>query len=86
MSNNPVAAEVALKEFERFAEEMDLDIDTAAMDDEDLTAFNKQRSRIVRAIERGNLVINEDGEAVYTPINTRSRHAEALTFHERTGA
>jgi len=83
---NQVAKEVAEQEFNRFAEEMDLDLDTSAMDAEDLTAFNKQKNRIVRAIERGHLVINENGEAVYTPTNNRSKHADPITFHERTGA
>lgn len=81
-----VAREVAEEEFERFGQEMDLDLDTSGMDAEDLTAFNKQRNRLVRAIERGSLVINENGEAVYTPQNPGSKHQDAITFHERTGA
>lgn len=81
-----VAADVAASEFDRFVGCMDLDLDTAAMDAEDLTAFNKQKSRVVRAIERGALVVNDDGEAVYTPYNKKSKHQEPITFHERTGA
>lgn len=81
-----VVVEVAEKDFDRFVDEMDLDLDTAEMDAEDLTAFNKQKNRILRAIVRGNLVINENGEAVFTPINKRSKHTDAITFHERTGA
>lgn len=84
--NDKVAKEVAEQEFERFVEEMDLDLDTSQMDAEDLTAFNKQKSRIIRAIERGHLVINENGEAEYTPSNGRSKHQETIVFHERTGA
>lgn len=81
-----VALEVAQAEFDRFVEEMDLDLDKSTMDAEDLTAFNKQKNRIIRAIERGYLVINENGEAVYTPFNSRSKHKDPITFHERTGA
>lgn len=84
--SDKVALEVAEKEFNRFVEEMDLDLDTALMDAEDLTAFTKQKNRIIRAIQRGNLVVNENGEAVYTPFNKGSKHKEPLTFHERTGA
>ena len=84
--SNEVAKEVAEQEFERFAEEMDLDLDTSSMDAEDLKAFNKQKNRIIRAIERGHLVINENGEAVYTPNNNRSKQGDPITFHERTGA
>lgn len=76
----------AEKEFDRFVDMMDLDLDTADMDVEDLTAFKKQKSRIVRAIERGALIVNDDGEAVYTPCNRKSKHSDAITFHERTGA
>ena len=84
--SNKVATEVAEVEFDRFVDCMDLDVDTSGMDAEDLTAFNKQKGRIVRQIERGALVINDNGEAVYTPQNPRSKHTDAITFHERTGA
>lgn len=86
MTDNVVAQEVALAEFDRFAECMDLDLDTSLMDAEDLTMFTKQKNRIVRAIVRGNLVVNDDGEAVYTPAHSKSRYKDAITFHERTGA
>lgn len=81
-----VAKEVAEQDFDRFVESMDLDVDTSGMDVEDLTAFNKQKSRIVRAIQRGHLVINDEGEAVYTPFKPNSKHKDPLTFHERSGA
>ena len=81
-----IATEVALSEFDRFVEMMDLDLDTAGMDAEDLTAFNKQKSKIIRALERGTLVINESGEAVYTPNNSKTKATDKITFHERSGA
>lgn len=83
---NKIAKEMALNEFDRFAEAMDLDIDAVDMDADDLAGFNKQKRRIIRAIERGALVFNDDGEAVYTPQNKKSAHADSITFHERTGA
>lgn len=81
-----VNAEMAEVEFDRFVDAMDLDLDTADMDAEDLTAFNKQKGRILRAIQNGSLIINDNGEAVYTPCRPGSKHKEAITFHERTGA
>jgi hypothetical protein len=82
-----VDREVAEQEFERFAEAMDLDIDESGFDDdEDRSSFNKNKKRIVRAIVKGHLVINEDGEAVYTPYHQKSKYKEPITFHERTGA
>lgn len=80
-----VAREVAEAEFDRWAEAMDLDLDTSEMDAEDLAAFGKQKRRIVRAIERGAVVINDTGEAVFTP--ERSSGVDgSITFHEHTGA
>ena len=79
-----VALEVAEKEFDRFTNDMDLDVDEKFMDEGDLTAFNKQKRRIITAICNGSLVINDNGEAVYTP--QKSGDIEPLVFHERTGA
>ena len=86
MTEQVVAPEVAAAEFDRFAAAMDIDTDTAKWDAEDVAAFTKQKSRILKAIERGALVVNESGEAVYTPWNPRSGYKEPITFHERTGA
>lgn len=83
---NAVPQEVAEQEFDRWADAMDLDLDPSTMDAEDATDFAKQKRRIIRAMVRGGLVISEDGEAVYTPQNPKSKATEALTFHERTGA
>lgn len=81
-----VGREVAEKEFDRFVEEMDLDLDTADMDAEDQTAFSKQKNRIIKAIMVGALIINENGEAEYTPRNAKTKYKDAIIFHERTGA
>lgn len=81
-----IAEEVVEIEFKRFVEAMDLDLDVSKMDAEDLTAFNKQKSKICRAIERGLLIINENGEAVYTPNHPRTTSTDPITFHERSGA
>ena len=83
---NKIAADVAQAEFERFTDAMDIDVDTAELDAEDLTAFTKQKNRIIRAIQNGSLIINDNGEAVYTPCRPASKHTDAITFHERTGA
>lgn len=86
MREEKVSLEQAELEFENFAEAMDLDDDTARMDDDDRTGFEKQKRRITRAVQYGALVFNDDGEAVYTPQHRRSGHKEPITFHERTGA
>ncbi len=86
MTDHAVAPEVAAQEFDRWVEQMDLDLDTANMDAEDRTAFDKQRRRILRAMQSGALVVNEQGEAVYTPCRAGSKATDPITFHERTGA
>lgn len=83
---NKIALEAAELEFDRFIDAMDILVDTAKLDAEDLTGYNKQRDRLLNAVCAGDLVFNEDGEAVYTPSHKRSKHTEPLTFHERTGA
>jgi len=82
--NNIVDEEVALVEFDRFVEAMDLDVDTTYMDEEDLTTFSKLKRRLVKALCNGSLAINEEGEAVFTP--QKSKVDRVITFHERTGA
>ena len=83
---NVIAPEVAEAEFDRFADEMDLDLDESFMDEDDLTSFRRQKKRILNALKNGSLVINENGEAVYTPSNRNTKTQKAITFHERTGA
>ena len=80
-----LSTEAAEIEFDRFTEEMDLDLNTNDMDAEDLTAFNKNKNRIIAAIKRGALVFNESGEPIYSPWRPNSKHQGAITFHERTG-
>ncbi|MBW1725979.1 MAG: hypothetical protein JRJ62_00075 [Deltaproteobacteria bacterium] len=86
VEENIIAPEMAEAEFDRFVDAMDLDLDTSEMDVEDLTAFKKQKKRIIKSIICGNLIINDEGEAVFTPSNSRSKHKDPITFHERTGA
>ena len=86
ITEDKIDRETAELEFENFAECMDIDIDSASMDEEDRTQFDKLKNRIIKAIQRGYLVFNEKGEAVYTPQHEKSKYKNAITFHERTGA
>lgn len=86
MTEPVTTREVAEAEFDRFAEAMDLDVDTDKLDAEDKTAFEKQKERLIKATMAGHLVYNEDGEPVYTPHHRKTKHKEPITFHERSGA
>lgn len=79
-----VALEVAEQEFNRFVEAMDLDVNPADMDEDDKKGFEQQRDRVVSAIQAGTVVINDNGEPVFTP--QRTKDVEPITFHEPTGA
>lgn len=65
-----VADEVLEREFARFAEAMDLDVELPGMNAEDKKSLVGCKRVIFRAMSRGRLVINEAGEAVY-----RAAHA-----------
>ena len=80
---NIIGSDVAENEFLRFIETMDLDVDPDGMDDEDKSNLKDARRRIVRAISGGALVINEDGDPVYTPKVGADRNP--ITFYEPDG-
>lgn len=77
-----VPKELAEQEFARFLEAMDLTekCDTSAMDLEDVKGFEKHKRVIMSALERMQLVIDEDGQ----PTLTTSSGAK-ITFYEPTG-
>lgn len=83
---NKISREHAELEFGKWAEAMDMDLDVEDMDKKDLTAFKRQKNRVVIAIERGALIFNDNIEAVYTPQHPGSSYQNAITFQERTGA
>lgn len=82
--SDKIAKEVAEQEFQRFVDAMDLDVDPAGMDEDDKKGFQQQKDRIIAAIQSGALVVNDNGEPVFTP--QRTKDVDAITFHEPTGA
>jgi len=83
--NEKIDIETAEADFKRFTDTMDLDVDTDFMDEDDLKGFEGQKRHIIRAIQSGSLVINDEGEPVFTPQRTDG-DVNPLTFHEHTGA
>jgi hypothetical protein len=83
-SDKKVPTELAEQEFDRFLEAMDLayKCDPSKMDAEDNKALDKHKLVIVTAIERGNLVIDEKGQPIFTP----STGGDPITFFEPEGA
>lgn len=76
--------DVAEKEFEDFCEEMDLDHDVAAMNEEDAKGFAELKETIIRALMGGRLCFNENSEPVLKA--ARSNIANPLVFREPSGA
>lgn len=67
--DDKITREVAEVEFDRFCSKMDLEFETDLMSEDDVNAFRKQKRRITNAIQRGSLIIDDTGHAVYTPVN-----------------
>ncbi len=84
MKEDIVAKEVAELEMQRFIEKMDLDLEEKDMDDEDKKGYKIHKERIIKAICKGSLVIDEEGIPTYTPV--RSENKNPITFHEPTGS
>jgi hypothetical protein len=85
MSNTElVSKDMAETDFNRFVELMDLDTDTNGMNDEEKVSFEQQRGRIISAMMKGALAINDEGEPVFTP--QRSKNKEPITFREPDGS
>lgn len=78
-----VATEVAEAAFASFVEAMDLDINPEGMDAEDRKSLDNERRVFLRAVRLGRLVVDEGGQAVYTPVKG---NLAPITFHEYTGA
>lgn len=83
MAEPKVAEEVAVEEFNRFAEAMYLDIDPKGMDDDDKKGLERAKHTFVRAVMDGSLTVNEQGVPVFTP---RIGDLKALTFNEPKGS
>jgi len=84
MSEPKVCLEVAEVEFKRFVESMALDCNESSMNEEESSDFNDQKQKLLKAIIKGSLVVNENGEPIYTP--QRTADAKPITFYEPTGA
>jgi len=84
LDEDKMDGESAEAEFQRFADEFELDIDEKGMDDEDRQAFQASKKVFIRELKRGSIVVDERGAATYT---TRfETNPSPVVFHEPTGA
>lgn len=78
-----VDPETCEREFAKFIEGMDLDVDTKGMDDEDRGSFDVAKRIVMRAMSTAHLVVNDQDEFVYTP---KKGDESEIVFHEPKGA
>ena len=78
-----VETEVAVAEFERWADVFEIDISTDAFDPEELKAFDGFKAKFIKRIETGALTVDEDGVIEFSP---RGDGDDPLRFDEPTGA
>ena len=79
-----ISKEIAEQEFSRWVDGMGLELFENLMDNDDIKDFTVQKARILKAIEKGALIVSDKNEFVYTP--QRSEDAQPITFYEATGA
>ena len=80
-----VATEVCETEFKKFCDTMDIDADPKGQDDDDKKSLQDCKRTMVQAMERRFLVINDEGEPVYTPVGGDPDFRSPITFHEPKG-
>lgn len=80
-----VATEVCESDFKKFCDAMDIKVDPKGQDDDDKKSLNDCKLIMMEAMERGFLVINDEGEPVYTPVGGNSDFRNPITFHEPMG-
>lgn len=78
-----VARDVAEAEFERMCTARRVCTDVDQLDADDITGLDDIRKKVVRAIVAGDLVVEENGDPVYTP---PVAGAKSLHFHKPTSA
>lgn len=86
MSDEVVAQEVAEREFARFLDAMDLTekVSTKTLDADDRKAFDANKVVVLLAMRRGALVIDEQGQPIFTPV--KGVDQKPIVFKEPTGA
>ena len=75
--NYQVDRETAERDFDRYAEMNDIDLDLEGLDENDKIDTQNQIQIIIKAIMRGQCRINEDGSATYT-----TKNGKELTFSD----
>ena len=77
--------EMAEAEFQRWCDAMDIETDAEFFEEEDdISSFKKNKSKVVRSIMDGSTIINDEGLLVYT--TRRKEKQKTYTFNEFYGS
>ncbi len=75
---------VATAEFDRFIVDNDIDNDQSTFNAEELAEYDKLRNLLIRKIEKGSLILDENGIFTYTP--EHSEDTKPIVFYRPKGA
>lgn len=64
--NVAMSDDLAVTEFNRWAEENGIDVDTTSMNDEEKSTFDSQKRTIVKSIAKGQTVVNDNDDLEIT--------------------
>lgn len=81
-----ISKDAAEHEFGRLVDSWELDGDTSSMDDEDRDSFEALKRRVVLAICKGRLSIEDDGTVSYELLAPKVPDVPALSFRVPTGS
>lgn len=79
-----VDRETAEAEFDKFVDAFDLQLDPKLMSEEVLQLSEEAKERFIKAVQKGSLIVEDDGTPVFMPV--RSRNKDSLKFHEPEGS
>lgn len=82
MTTPKIGPDVAAAEFERMCDANRIDRDPALWSDDDADGFAQLRTRILRDMQSGAIVVDDEGRPTYTPPGA----SKGLTFHKAKGA
>ncbi len=82
-----VAPEAAEAEFERFTDAWRIDTDMSGLDEEGAQSFHSTKRRLMVAIQRGVLTVDESGETLVLTLEfPNDNGVDRLTMKPATGA
>ncbi|MCK5601859.1 hypothetical protein KAR91_08325 [Candidatus Pacearchaeota archaeon] len=77
--------DTAENEFQRFIDEADIILNIETMDEVDAADAKKQKARLIRAVMKGHLTIDDKGLPTFKPYTEGSTFTEPITFNLPAG-